>query len=210
MRSPSSWSREPQPTLPDILSTLSRCRSARDTWRVRLQAEDNLVPQEMASLIEASPTLPPSAQSWFTQMAMLGQFNQGEPQRFGAEILAPGFPALRYGLMWKADRAISIGGSFAWHPRRLLEEPGNALPAFDPLCACQANTSTALFCAYGARNSKDQEEASRLSSILPVNHIAVPGLSDHNIIKAQANNGSLSAFFNDIFELDNPSATSLR
>jgi hypothetical protein len=45
---------------------------------------------------------------------------------------------------------------------------------------------------------------------LPFNHIAVPGLSDHNILKAQAEIGSLSAFFDGIFELGNPSATSLR
>jgi hypothetical protein len=112
-----------------------------------------------------------------------------------------GFAALRYGLLWQADRAISIGGSFAWHPRRLLDEPDAALPSFDPLCACQANGATALFCAYGAENSKDQEEASRLSAILPVNLMAIPDLSDHNIIKIQAVNGSLSAFFQDIFEL---------
>jgi hypothetical protein len=112
-----------------------------------------------------------------------------------------GFAALRYGLLWQADRAISIGGSFAWHPRRLLDEPDAALPSFDPLCACQANGATALFCAYGAENSKDQEEASRLSAILPVNLMAIPDLSDHNIIKIQAVNGLLSAFFQDIFAL---------
>jgi hypothetical protein len=255
----------------------------------------------MASLIEVSPELSPSAQSWLKQMTVLGQFDKGEPQRFGAEILAPniylyrdpsvaregkrlivgfcgnanrlmlpiacvlqhlpsdlcdllvlrdptrshyakgippyagsmpeliakiaadvgaesywrrycygtsmgGFAALRYGLLWQADRAISIGGSFAWHPRRLLDEPHAALPPFDPLCACQTNGATALICAYGAENSKDQEEASRLSAILPVNHMAIPGLSDHNIIKIQAANGSLSAFFQEIFELGTPSA----
>jgi hypothetical protein len=57
------------------------------------------------------------------------------------------------------------------------------------------------------KTAKDQEEASRLSAILPVNLMALPGLSDHNIIKIQAANGSLSAFSQDIFELGHAVST---
>lgn len=293
---PNVWSREQQPRVDEILAALRKSHSDRDIWRVRLQAEDTLLPHEMASLIESSPLLPPPAQKWLGRMDMLGRFTEGEPQRFSVKALAPnvhfyrdpsvarerkrlivsfcgagnrlmmatscvlqylpsdlcdvvvlrdttrqhyfkgipayannlpdlirriaddtgaeayerrycygtcmgGFPALRGGIMMKADRAISVSGSFPWHPRRLTDEPDNALPAFDPICDCAARTETDLYCAYAAAHIKDQEAATRLSRVRPVNLIALPDLSEHNIIKEQAKKGLLGAFFNDMFEL---------
>jgi hypothetical protein len=94
-----------------------------------------------------------------------------------------------------------VSGSFPWHPRRLLEEPENALPAFDPLCDCHAREATTIVCAYGAESAKDREAATLLGQIRPVTHIAVPGVAEHNLVKVLARRGRLGPFFNEVFEL---------
>jgi hypothetical protein len=88
------------------------------------------------------------------------------------------------------------------HSSRFLDRPSDR-PNLKLSCTLATPRSNSLS-SKAVRG--DQEEASRLSAILPVKLMAVPGLSDHNIIKIQAGNGSLSAFFQDIFELATPSA----
>lgn len=123
-------------------------------------------------------------------------------RRYSYGTCSGGFAALRHGLLSGADRAISVSGGFAWHPRRLLEEADRTLPAFDPLCDCRSERSTEVVCVYGADNAWDREQAVRLSRIFPVTHIAVPHVKTHNPIEMLATHGTLSGFFREIFALD--------
>jgi hypothetical protein len=278
-----------------LLAALRECGRERDLWRLQLQAEDALLPRELARLVELAPLLPRPVQSWLGRIAVLGQFGDAAPQRFSRKHLAPniclygdpavprrtkalviafcgngnrlmmpiacvlqhlpsdkcdililrdtkrthfsalppyarsmveligrvaaeveadryrknycygtcsgGFAALRAGLLLKADRAVAVSGSFPWHPRRLLEEPENALPAFDPLCNCHGRAGTTIVCAYGAESAKDREAATLLGQIRPVTHIAAPDVAEHNLVKVLARRGRLGAFFNEVFEL---------
>jgi len=118
---------------------------------------------------------------------------------FGVSMGA--FPALRAGVLMEADRAVSVGGGFALHPRRLLEEPDIAPPAFDPICGCVGNADTELVCAYAAGDKTDRQSATHLSHIRAVTLISVPDLTEHNIIKKLAKKGLLRDFFNGMFAL---------
>ena len=103
----------------------------------------------------------------------------------------------------RADAAISIGGRFAWHPPRLLREPTQTVPGFDPLCACNAATATELVC-YHSANEVDVEDATLLARIVPVQRIAMHETSEHNVILALCDKGQLKEFYDDVFEFSAP------
>ena len=110
-----------------------------------------------------------------------------------------GFVALQCGILMRADAAISIGGRFAWHPPRLLREPTETVPGFDPLCACNAATATKLIC-YHSANHVDVADATLLARVVPVQRIAMHETSEHNIILALCDQGRLKDFYADVFE----------
>jgi hypothetical protein len=110
-----------------------------------------------------------------------------------------GFVALQCGILMQADAAISIGGRFAWHPPRLLREPTQTVPGFDPLCACNAATATELVC-YHSANRVDAEDATLLARIVPAHRIALHETSEHNIVLALCDQGRLKDFYADVFE----------
>ena len=59
-------------------------------------------------------------------------------------VSAGGLPALRYGILGGAGRAVSVGGRFHWHVHRL--RTGGEVPAVDPLCACMTSRWPELVC----------------------------------------------------------------
>jgi hypothetical protein len=77
-----------------------------------------------------------------------------------------GFPALRAGRLLGAHRAVSIGGSYPWHPGRLMrgETP---VRAFDTLCACASPSPTELVAVYARGNERDTHANALLRKILP-------------------------------------------
>jgi hypothetical protein len=85
---PNAWSREFHPSVHQMFTALKKSESDRDIWRVRLQAEDTLLPDEMAYLIGKSSELPKHAQKWLARMDMLGRFSDGEPQHYAVEALS--------------------------------------------------------------------------------------------------------------------------
>jgi hypothetical protein len=113
-----------------------------------------------------------------------------------------GFGALRCGVLIRADRAISVGGRFHWHIRRLLHANEAAVSAFDPLCECFAQTRTGLICAYSAGNEEDRVDVERLAAILPIQRMALSNATDHNLIFALLKENRLRQFFDEVFELE--------
>lgn len=65
-----------------------------------------------------------------------------------------GYPALRAGLLLKANRAISMSGGYCWHVGRLIRKTKTGR-AFDPLCPCFAPTTTELVAVIPSRNERD-------------------------------------------------------
>jgi hypothetical protein len=112
-----------------------------------------------------------------------------------------GFGALRCGVLIKADRAISVGGRYHWHIRRLLGGSETELSAFDPLCQCFVQSRTDLLCAYSGGNEEDRTDVDRLAAILPVSRIAFPNATHHNLIFALMKTNRLKPFFDEIFDL---------
>jgi len=107
---------------------------------------------------------------------------------------AGALPALQAGIFMRAERGIAAGGRFPAHPLRLLD-PGTALPAFDPLCACNRESRTLLISAYGQACEEDRLNAARLAAVLPVRDLAYPGISSHNLLLALVSSGRIAGFF---------------
>lgn len=92
-----------------------------------------------------------------------------------------GFPALRAGILMRAERAVSIGGRPIWWPERLRRNSDLPSP-FDMLCACCPETQTRLICVYAGQNEQDRVAAHRLSSIVPVERIDMAHAVQHNLL----------------------------
>jgi hypothetical protein len=116
-----------------------------------------------------------------------------------------GFVALQCGVLMQADAAISIGGRYAWHPPRLRREPTEPVPAFDPLCACNASTSTELVC-YHSANPLDVQDATALACVMPVRRVALSETSEHNFLLVLRERGQLGEFYDRVFEFSGPRA----
>jgi hypothetical protein len=108
-----------------------------------------------------------------------------------------GFVALRCGIILNARRAISVGGTSAWQPPRLVR---NDFPAFDLLCQCNAKTKTTLYCCYPADHGADAAAAAHIASFLPVRQVPIANTSAHNVIFELWRRNQLAAFYGRIFD----------
>lgn len=111
-----------------------------------------------------------------------------------------GFPALRGGALLGANRAISIGGRFPYHPARLAGS-SPAVKAFDVLCECRRPFRTPFYLLYATEQMEDDRNAAILSAIeSSCRIIRVPG-NDHNFPHRMRENGKLDLFFSEVLDL---------
>jgi hypothetical protein len=111
-----------------------------------------------------------------------------------------GFPALRGGDMLGADRAISIGGRFVWHPAR-IKRGMEKIGAFDPICNCRAPFRVPCYLLYTGGKQLDVEHAEMLARIMPESRrIVLPG-NDHNFPYQIRSKGRLDSYSAQIFDL---------
>jgi hypothetical protein len=114
-----------------------------------------------------------------------------------------GFPALRCGLLLKTETAISAGGQFPWYPPHLARKVD--VPAFDPLCACYANSKTKLICYHSAGYLPDVQSTELLQRILPIERVPIeaPG---HAFLAQLWSEGKLRGFYDRIFGVESEQA----
>ncbi len=111
-----------------------------------------------------------------------------------------GFPALRAGDLMRADRSISVGGRFAWHPSR-LRKVRHTIHAFEPLCACRAPFGSPFYALFSRDNASDSRHAALLAEIAPnCRTIAFPG-DAHGLHYEIQLKGRLDAFFAEMLDL---------
>ena len=144
--------------------------------------------------------IPPYAGSLASLAVRLRADFAAEPYRrivcYGTSM--GGFVALQCGILMRADAAISIGGRFAWHPPRLLREPTETVPGFDPLCACNAATATELVC-YHSANQVDVADATLLAPPCRAAHRHARNLrAQHHSRLVRP--GPAQDFYADVFE----------
>ncbi|WP_421850816.1 hypothetical protein [Oricola sp.] len=117
-----------------------------------------------------------------------------------------GFPALRAGSLIGADRAISIGGRYAWDIRR-MQDGGDTIVAFDPLCACRTPGAGESIAIFSEGNAEDASNDARMRTVLPqLRSIAVPG-HKHNALHAATQRGNACRLYEILFNLDEQPAT---
>ncbi|MBB4648670.1 hypothetical protein GGQ99_000392 [Aminobacter niigataensis] len=110
-----------------------------------------------------------------------------------------GFPAIRAGNLMGADRAISVGGRYAWHPGSMAK--GLRVGAFDTLCNCRSPLTTRCYLLYSVGCREDLDHAAKLAAIAPASHrIGVPGRK-HNFPMVLKDKGKLGGFHAEIFNL---------
>ncbi len=120
-----------------------------------------------------------------------------------------GFPALRAGHRLKADRAISVGGSFAWHVGR-IKNRGRTIGAFDPLCECNMPIRCPAFLLYAENNAEDAENVARATAIVSDATVIPVPTSDHLFPFKIYQRGNLEEYHRQIFDLDrNPDSSRL-
>ncbi|MCX7306024.1 MAG: hypothetical protein NTV73_17080 [Hyphomicrobiales bacterium] len=111
-----------------------------------------------------------------------------------------GFAALRGGDLLAADRAISIGGRFAWHPGALVRDR-RRVQAFDPLCHCRGPFRAPFYLLYSRDHPKDPRDAEMLAKIAPASRaIAFPG-THHGVHYRIRQRGRLDAFFAEMLDV---------
>ena len=112
-----------------------------------------------------------------------------------------GFPALRLGGLLGAQRAVSIGGRYAWDIHRLQTEPGYQ-NGFDPLCSCFGARPKEGVAIYAEQVKEDAENVARLKAVYPDLHeIAVPGRK-HDVPGGAMKRGNGDRFYEILFELN--------
>jgi hypothetical protein len=103
-----------------------------------------------------------------------------------------GLPALRAGVLLKADRSVALGPRYAWDISRIRNAKRRA-DAFDPLCACRETTGTA-WALYSQNVADDVTHAQKLCRAMPdVTLFGVPA-PDHNLLFPLMRQGRLGAF----------------
>ena len=107
-----------------------------------------------------------------------------------------GFVALRCGLLLRT-KAISVGGKFPWHVRRLLEPTDRAMPAFELLCVCKRSDAAKFVCVYGDRPN-DVAAVDHLATMFPVTRLQIR-VPDHNVIFGMWKAGTLKQFYHEQF-----------
>jgi hypothetical protein len=113
-----------------------------------------------------------------------------------------GLAALRCGLLLGGVRSISAGGQFPWHVGRLLDRARAPLPAFELLCSCRSSQASDLVCVYGEQSEKDLRAVAHLESMFPVLRWPIHGVRDHNVVYEMWKQGTLRAFYRELFSLD--------
>lgn len=110
-----------------------------------------------------------------------------------------GFPAIRAGNLMAADRAISVGGRFTWHPGSMAK--GLRVGAFDALCNCRLPLETPSYLLYSTGCREDVDHAAMLAAIAPASRrIGVP-CRKHNFPIALKDKASLGGFHAEMFDL---------
>jgi hypothetical protein len=112
-----------------------------------------------------------------------------------------GFPALRCGILIKANKAIAVGGHFPLYPPKYWMDQKFDIPAFDLLCACHAQTATTLICCYSANYDNDARSAAVLARMYPIRHITVAS-AQHNFFAALQPPQRLKQFIESLFAED--------
>ncbi|MDB5541566.1 MAG: hypothetical protein JWQ89_3293 [Devosia sp.] len=113
---------------------------------------------------------------------------------------AGGLPALRFGLLAGAYRSISLGGVYSWDIHRL--QSGKALPAFDPLCSCNARAEGHFVCVHASGARHDNMAAARLQRIMQMSRIPIDSLDQHNVVYPIYKAGGLPNFNAQLFDFD--------
>lgn len=109
-----------------------------------------------------------------------------------------GLPALRFGLLADAFRAVSIGGLFAWPIHRLRQ--GQHFEAFDPLCACNRERKSHLVCVHAEDSKTDRANAVVLQRVLGVSRVPVANSGNHNIVYDIYLAGKLRNLYGQLFD----------
>jgi hypothetical protein len=110
-----------------------------------------------------------------------------------------GYPALRAGLMLKADRAISIGGAYCWHVGRLTRKTHSVKP-FDLLCPCTAKPQVELVAVMSAQNRDDVRALETLKLNFPECHSVFVNAGEHNVSGYFYQVGTLRLFYASLLE----------
>lgn len=110
-----------------------------------------------------------------------------------------GFPALRAGLQFGADRAISVGGGFCVHPPRLVESE-HEIRAFDLLCACRPMREISLFAVFAVKHEGDAGHHAILRQLLPNCVMMEIDVPSHNVLHHLDMLGELQSFYATVFD----------
>lgn len=116
---------------------------------------------------------------------------------FGASM--GGYPALRAGILLRADRAISVGGRFPWHIRRLITREME-IRAFDPLCACYQGCPTKITAVVAANVKPDMANLETMLRNFPDSKVVLIDTRMHNVSAYFYRLGLLKLFYASLFE----------
>jgi hypothetical protein len=111
-------------------------------------------------------------------------------------VSSGGLPALRMGLIAGSHRSIAIGGLFQWPINRL--EAGEAVVAFDPICACNASRGRNLICVHSSME-RDTKHARRVVKTIKARGVRLPDMNEHNILFPLFHAGQLRDFNQRLF-----------
>lgn len=92
-----------------------------------------------------------------------------------------GLPAVRFGLMAGAERAISIGGR-PWNDVTRIAGRAPIPPAFDLLCDCLRRKSRNLLFVHAAGHGADRAAATLLAGRTGGRTLGVMGLTNHAVL----------------------------
>jgi len=112
-----------------------------------------------------------------------------------------GFPALRGGDLLGADRSISVGGRFPWHPVR-LEKGRQRVQAFDALCDCRNPYRSPFYLLHSRNHREDQLHAEMMKKIAPASRVIVFPGEGHAVQNRIRQKGRLDAFFLEMLDLN--------
>jgi hypothetical protein len=125
---------------------------------------------------------------------------------FGASM--GGFPALRAGLLLSAGRAISVGGRYCWHVRRLMSDE-EQIKAFDLLCPCFAGAEVKMTAVLAAKNQHDVRSLDAMRRTFPACRAVMIDTDMHNVTGYFYHLGLLRLFYAALFEYGERPASGL-
>jgi hypothetical protein len=145
--------------------------------------------------------IPPYANSLWELIQKLTAELDAESYRriypFGTSM--GGFAALRCGILLKTETAISCGGQFPSFPEFIMRNRKLNLASFDPLCACNVETTTRLICCHSTNYPIDIHSVDMLQRIVPIERVPIeaPG---HAFPETLWEQGRLRAFYDRMFD----------